>query len=129
MFQNSKDLPMFLLLLAITILLVFFNCYVHVEAKVAQCHEDCRSPLASRPVGPTRPWHMKDDLGNTLDLTKPYPYSTAGILVSVVKFNLTMTITNENRMSLASHQPPYFDSFVLSEKQIFKSKSFNCYKE
>lgn len=113
---------MFLLLLFITILLLFSNCYVHVEAKVAQCHEDCRSPLATRPVGPTRPWHLKDDLGNTLELTKPYPFSIAGILVSVVKFNVTMTITNENRMSLASFQPPQFDSFVLSEKQLFKSK-------
>ena len=40
-----------------------------------QCHSDCTS--SPRPVGPTRPWDTMDPLGNTLQLTRPYPYHIA----------------------------------------------------
>ena len=40
-----------------------------------QCQSDCSSP--TRPVGPTRPWDAQDPLGNSLYLTRPYPYHIA----------------------------------------------------
>jgi len=41
-------------------------------------------------VGPTRPWNEKDSLGNPLYLTRSYPYSTAGTLYDIYKFNITL---------------------------------------
>lgn len=53
-----------------------------VGATESQCNKDCRASNSSsptgnkRPVGPTRPWHTRDELGEHLKLTRPYPYAS-----------------------------------------------------
>lgn len=59
------------------LLIVIASCQllsVAVETE-DQCHSDCSS--SPRPVGPTRPWDAYDPLGNSLHLTRPYPYHIA----------------------------------------------------
>ena len=43
-----------------------------ISATKSKCQEDCHS--VDRLVGPTRPWHAADDMGNEVNLTRPYPY-------------------------------------------------------
>jgi hypothetical protein len=96
--------------------------YGVVFAKVKKCHEDCKSPIPFRPVGPTRPWHSKDELGNTLSLTRSYPYSIAGIPVTILKFNITMTVKDSIEANITSLPYEQFYSFVSREKDFFKEK-------
>ncbi len=103
---------------AIIIIALFLSCSnIFVEAEVAKCHADCHSPTSSRPVGPTRPWDVKDNLGNDLSLTRPYPYSIAGSSVSIVKFNFSMTIHNLQVINLSSIDE--FQKFVAHEEEMF----------
>jgi len=62
-----------LYLLRCLIPLLFFDLATATEK---QCHYDCRQ-VSSRLVGPTRPYHDVDALGNPLRLTRPYPYHKA----------------------------------------------------
>lgn len=96
-----------------------------VNAEVEQCHSDCRSPLSFRPVGPTRPWHTMDKLGNTLSLTRPYPYSIAGTPVSVLKFNISMTIHNA---SFFSQKESDDDDKGSDNKDLSESDKFMLYE-
>ncbi len=91
----------------------------HVTAKVDQCHIDCNAPISVRPVGPTRPWHSKDDLGNTLKLTKPYPFSIAGSAVGVLEFNFTMNIDDVMRLNFTTMKPQPFKDYIEMEKNVF----------
>ena len=62
---------------------------VETNAEVEQCQNDCRQSPPFRLVGPTRPWHDKDLLGNDLLLTKSYPYAMAGSYLDLVRFNIS----------------------------------------
>lgn len=94
----------------------------HTLAKVDQCHIDCNAPISIRPVGPTRPWHLNDDLGNMLKLTKPYPFSIAGKAVGILEFNFTM-IVNGNFQELfnvtSNNNNEAFQDFVKIESEVF----------
>jgi hypothetical protein len=95
----------------------------NVTAEVAQCHADCQSPIAYRPVGPTRPWDSHDELGNILSLTRPYPYSIAGTPVSVVQFNFTMTI--HNLTTSTNMQIPAMTNLDLFVDELGQFSGFN----
>lgn len=58
-------------------LLIIFACRIlnFISGTEDQCHTDCTT--TPRPVGPTRPWDAVDPLGNSLHLTRPYPYHIA----------------------------------------------------
>lgn len=92
----------------------------YLKAEVTQCHDDCRSPILSRPVGPTRPWDDYDDLGNLLSLTKPYPYSIASDEASILKFNITMNIHN----SPFCHSVPTLSLMELKNFILVESKTY-----
>ena len=90
-----------------------------VLAEVEQCHLDCNAPVSIRPVGPTRPWDPKDDLGNTLKLTKPYPFHIAASAVGVLEFNFTMIIGNVQDLNFTSNKTEPFQNFVNIENEVF----------
>ena len=64
-----------------------------------QCQTDCKSPEPERLVGPTRPWHERDKLGNVLSLTKPHPYITTPGEVTILVFNETLRVAMPNFVS------------------------------
>jgi hypothetical protein len=68
--------------------------------------KDCRSSEPHRLVGPTRPWYTRDEFGNELRLTHPYPYATAGSVLNVTSFNITFIIHD----------------FPLSDEEIFEKR-------
>ena len=72
-------------------LFISFQCLHLVLCTRDQCQNDCGSSTSTRLVGPTRPWHESDDLGNILQLTRPYPYHIAGSDVTAIRFNVTST--------------------------------------
>ena len=70
---RSTQIMLSLYLLRCLTPLLFFDLATATEK---QCHYDCRQ-VSSRLVGPTRPYHDVDALGNPLRLTRPYPYRKA----------------------------------------------------
>jgi|AntRauTorckE5430_2_1112549.scaffolds.fasta_scaffold01796_3 hypothetical protein len=62
---------------------------IQTNAELEQCQEDCRQSPPFRLVGPTRPWHKQDLLGNKLGLTKSYPFAMAGSYLDIVRFNIS----------------------------------------
>jgi hypothetical protein len=72
-------------------ILIVIACELYVISCTRdQCIIDCRLSEPNRLVGPTRPWYIKDEMGNELLLTRPYPYTTAGSVLNVSSFNITI---------------------------------------
>jgi len=80
--------------------LIFFHVFFLVLSRGTeqQCQLDCQSSI-SRLVGPTRPWHKNDELGNSLSLTRPYPYIIAASDVLAIEFNITLRLQSQQWLS------------------------------
>lgn len=74
-----------------------------IKAKLEQCQADCRQSEPYRLVGPTRPWHDKDFLGNPLRLTKSYPYSMAATVFDVFQFNVSYKYEFQQNFTIHSN--------------------------
>ena len=70
-------------------LLLAFILLIQTKAELEQCQEDCHQSPPFRLIGPTRPWHEKDLLGNELGLTKSHPFAMAGSYLGLVRFNIS----------------------------------------
>lgn len=82
----------------ICFLLLASKVYLSISTK-DQCEKDCQAtgcPLtytnASRLVGPTRPFHRYDILGNPLSLTRPYPYAIAAEETTIVTIHVDLIV-------------------------------------
>ena len=79
--------------------IVKFRILVHLVGLITnavcterQCHRDCKAPPYARPVGPTRPYDESDPMGDTLLLTRPYPYAYAEKELLSFLFNVTLSL-------------------------------------
>ena len=94
-----------------------------VAGEVHQCQSDCRQSSPFRLVGPTRPWHAKDLLGNELHLTRSYPYSIAGSAIDDIQFNLTFAVHGLNHTIMddeLSYMEVETEAFVNTVKDLLQ---------
>ena len=86
--------------------LVFLTFFEHlVLGDILNCQSDCRS---NKTRWPTRPWHQYDQLGNSLSLTRPYPYYIEADIVALIYFDVHIEsvqchLTNSSYLDPSNH--------------------------
>mmetsp|Transcript_32606 Transcript_32606/g.39628 ORF Transcript_32606/g.39628 Transcript_32606/m.39628 type:complete len:426 (-) Transcript_32606:155-1432(-) len=93
-------------------ILVFIFVAKGTRGTEEQCKKDC-IVSTGRLIGPTRPWHKRDSLGNILSLSRPYPYAFTPERVTLLGFNITIRIW----MPEWSYQD---SSFTIFHKLVIK---------
>lgn len=96
-----------------TTLSFILSSTITVEAKLEQCQADCLQPASHRLVGPTRPWHDKDLLGNPLRLTKSYPYSSAGKGFDIFQFNVSYQYEFDRNATMGNNDTEIIKEFLI----------------